>query len=217
MAEPNDPTAALAGFADPVQVHQALMQLNVAQFPPQAMMLVPKDKKITRRKFTPEEDEILRNLVAQYGKSDWCTIAGHFQNRSARQCRDRWKHYISPEVVTGNWTEEEEQLLLNQVQEIGQRWSTIAQLFPGRTDIGVKNHYISITSRKNKDGRDRTHQRAILLPLGNGLKLDDGVPMTDAVGTVQIPLELPPADDQTGHLLPVGMTTGDSDPTAPSQ
>jgi hypothetical protein len=30
------------------------------------------------------------------------------------------------------------------VAEIGPKWSMIAQSFPGRTDVGVKNRYISL-------------------------------------------------------------------------
>lgn len=108
-------------------------------------------KKITRHKFTPEEDEILKNLVSTYGPNDWQSISSHFVGRNARQCRERWKHYISPDVVTGPWTEEENQLLLKKHEEHGSQWAIIALSFPGRTDIGVKNHYISITTRKNKE------------------------------------------------------------------
>jgi hypothetical protein len=110
-----------------------------------------KEKRIHRKKFTHDEDEILRNLVTQFGQSDWGLIAQHFQNRTARQCRERWKHYISPDVVTGDWTEADDQMLRTKVAEYGSRWSVIAQYFQGRTDIGVKNRYISIAGRKEKD------------------------------------------------------------------
>ncbi|OHT10833.1 hypothetical protein TRFO_19820 [Tritrichomonas foetus] len=138
--------------------------INDAQMQFLAPIAQSKDnKKITRRKFTQEEDEILKNLVSTYGPTDWGTISNHFVNRTARQCRDRWKHYISPEVVTGNWTEEENQLLLQKHEEHGSQWSIIAKSFPGRTDIGVKNHYISLLSKRNKETTNKTHQRAVLI------------------------------------------------------
>jgi hypothetical protein len=138
---------------------EAQLQQLIAQFQQQPM-IDPRDKKISRRKFTPDEDDLLRNLVMQLGKSDWTTIAQHFPNRTQRQCRDRWKHYVSPEVVTGNWSEADEALLLSKVVELGPKWSIITQFFPGRTDIGVKNRYISLAGRKGKD-----YPR----PLGSGL------------------------------------------------
>jgi hypothetical protein len=134
---------------------EAQLQNLFAQFQQQSLLVEPRSKKITRHKFTPDEDGLLRQLVTQCGTSDWSQIAQPFPSRTARQCRDRWKNYLSPEVMTGNWTDADDQLLVEKVAELGSRWSVIAQLFPGRTDIGVKNHYISITGRKAKEERDR--------------------------------------------------------------
>jgi hypothetical protein len=142
-----DPTLAF-------QTPEAQLQQLIAQMQQQqqhSLVIEPRPKKIARHKFTPEEDELLQHLVGQFGKSDWAVIAQRLENRTPRQCRERWKHYLSPEVSTSNWSEEEEQLLLAKVRELGPRWAAIAQLFPSRTDIGVKNHYISITGRRTKD------------------------------------------------------------------
>jgi hypothetical protein len=121
-------------FATDAELQQLTIQFE------QHRMTEPRSKKISGRKFT----------IWQPGKSDWVTIAEHFPAPSRRQGRDRWEQDICPYVVTGNWMEEET-LVLWKVQEFGQKWSTIATFFPGRTDIGVKNRYINITNRKTKD------------------------------------------------------------------
>jgi len=110
-------------------------------------------KRTHRKKFTPQEDERLRRVVAQLGRSNWKTVALYFQGRDARQCRERWTHYLSPDLVTGDWTEADDELLCAKVAELGTKWSEIAQFFRGRTDIGVKNRYISLTGKK--EGRRR--------------------------------------------------------------
>jgi hypothetical protein len=131
----------------------AQLETLIAQTQQQGSVgLQRKPKQIARHKFTPEEDEALRRRVAQLGTTDWNAIAQQFPNRTARQCRDRWRNYISPDVVTGRWTQADEEMLLAKVQEIGPRWALIAQHFPGRTDIGIKNHYISITGKRGRNG-----------------------------------------------------------------
>lgn len=163
---------------DPEQFQKALATLV-----PSHIGMIPRDRRINRRKFTPEEDEALRNLVAHHGTGDWCVIARGLHERSQRQCRDRWKHYLAPEISQGNWTEAEERMLVSKVEEMGQRWSTIAQMFPGRTDIRVKNQYISIVNRRGKDSRERVTQRAVMMPMEPQRLGDDGS---------QVSLDLPP-------------------------
>jgi hypothetical protein len=54
-------------------------------------------------KFTPEEDEVLRNLVAKHDDS-WSTIGREMPSRNERQVRDRWITYLSPEISNMEWT-----------------------------------------------------------------------------------------------------------------
>jgi hypothetical protein len=102
------------------------------------------DGKISRHRFTLEEDQALKELVDKYGCSKWATIADYFTARSARQCRDRWKYYLSPEVTVGNWTLSDEMLLFAKVNEADPQWAVIAQDFPGRTAIEIRNHYSAV-------------------------------------------------------------------------
>jgi hypothetical protein len=60
---------------------------------------------------------------------------------------------LSPDVVVGGWTPADDELLLAKVAEVGPRWADIAHSFRGRTDIGVKNRYISISGKRGKEAR----------------------------------------------------------------
>jgi hypothetical protein len=159
-----DPTLA---FQTPeAQLQQLIAHMQQQQQHP--LIIEPRAKKIARHKFTPEEDDVLRNLVWQFGKSDWAAIARRLENRTPRQCRERWKHYLSPDVSTSNWSEAEDQLLTAKVRELGTRWAAIAQHFPNRTDIGVKNRYISMTGRRSKESTGGAVAGVGIMGLGIG-------------------------------------------------
>lgn len=99
-----------------------------------------------KQKFSPEEDEELRGYYNQYG-ADWKMIAALMKNRTARQCRDRWKNYLSPNVSTRPWTAEEDALLFEKFKEYGRQWSIIAKFFNQRTDIHIKNRWVTISNK----------------------------------------------------------------------
>lgn len=45
------------------------------------------------------------------------------------------------------WTEEEDEILINAQIQMGNKWSYISKLLPGRSENAVKNRYNSIASR----------------------------------------------------------------------
>lgn len=104
-----------------------------------------------RVKFTPSDDEFLMKLVETYGSQSWNVIADHFQDRSPRQCRDRWKHYLAPTTKTDEWTPEEDALLVQKVRELGKRWSQIAPYFHGRTATSIRNRCCKLSRQKHAD------------------------------------------------------------------
>ena len=66
--------------------------------------------------FTPEEDCLLIDLVAQFGNDNWNTIASYMENRNARQCKDRYTVYLSGNFRNDPWTPEEDELVLKLVK-----------------------------------------------------------------------------------------------------
>jgi hypothetical protein len=110
---------------------------------------------IIRRKFSPEEDRKLEMLVAEHGAQNWIKVASLMKNRDVRQCRERWTHFLAPEIAKGEWTKEEDSLLEAKVLEHGNKWKMFESFFPGRIDTSIKNRYHLMLRHKRKEMRVR--------------------------------------------------------------
>jgi hypothetical protein len=100
-----------------------------------------------REKFFPEEDAKLKELVRLHGQNSWSEIANEMPGRNARQCRERWKHYLSSEKNRLVWTAEEDQLLFQKMTEYGPRWTALSRFFPGRSDLQIKHRWMQKFAR----------------------------------------------------------------------
>ena len=91
-------------------------------------------------RWTPEEDERVRYLIAKFGKN-WTVIAKVLDNRTGKQVRDRYNNFLRSDILTTKFTTQEDALLLQLYEEFGNRWVQIAEQMPGRTECQVKNRY----------------------------------------------------------------------------
>jgi len=106
--------------------------------------------KTRRGPWTTEEDELLTNLVKRFGTKKWAIIAELVPGRVGKQCRERWLNHLNANVKKTAWTDEEDDILVRAQQELGNRWSAIARLLPGRPENSVKNRWNSLINKKKR-------------------------------------------------------------------
>ncbi|KAG8383933.1 hypothetical protein BUALT_Bualt04G0065500 [Buddleja alternifolia] len=99
--------------------------------------------------WTKEEDERLIRYINQNGDGCWRSLpkaAGLL--RCGKSCRLRWINYLRPGLKRGNFSEDEDQLIINLHALLGNKWSVIASRLPGRTDNEIKNYWNTHIKRK---------------------------------------------------------------------
>ncbi|KAL6973238.1 hypothetical protein U1Q18_027420 [Sarracenia purpurea var. burkii] len=99
--------------------------------------------------WSEEEDRVLMDYVRVHGKGRWNRVAKITGlKRCGKSCRLRWINYLSPSIKHGDFSEEEDDLIIRLHNLLGNRWSLIAGRVPGRTDNQVKNHWNTHLSKK---------------------------------------------------------------------
>ncbi|KAE8677357.1 MYB330 protein [Hibiscus syriacus] len=99
--------------------------------------------------WTKDEDQRLVDYIRLHGEGCWRSLpkaAGLL--RCGKSCRLRWINYLRPDLKRGNFTEEEDQLIIKLHSLLGNKWSLIAGRLPGRTDNEIKNYWNTHLKRK---------------------------------------------------------------------
>ncbi|KAL0913286.1 hypothetical protein M5K25_016734 [Dendrobium thyrsiflorum] len=99
--------------------------------------------------WTKEEDERLIAYIKANGEGCWRSLPKAASLlRCGKSCRLRWINYLRPDLKRGNFTEEEDELIIKLHSLLGNKWSLIAARLPGRTDNEIKNYWNTHIKRK---------------------------------------------------------------------
>jgi hypothetical protein len=112
--------------------------------------------------WTEQEDRKLTELILFKGSKKWTEIAkiinlevhNGLEVRLGKNCRQRWFNFLDPSLKSAEWTPEEEDLILQQHYKLGNKWSTITRMLPGRTENQVKNRWRSLQRKREKLGQN---------------------------------------------------------------
>ncbi|VFQ92196.1 unnamed protein product [Cuscuta campestris] len=127
--------------------------------------------------WTKDEDERLVAYIKAHGEGCWRSLpkaAGLL--RCGKSCRLRWINYLRPDLKRGNFTPEEDELIIKLHSILGNKWSLIAGRLPGRTDNEIKNYWNTHIRRKLLiRGIDPATHR----PISGGLQPTDLLPAAE--------------------------------------
>ena len=142
---------------------------EAATIPAKKTAVKKKKKRKSRNHWTHEEDircrkavlEQLNNDPRSNAKINWKAVERKMNTgRSAKQCRERWRLKLDPLLKKTKWTEEEDQVLLEQFDIHGCKWVNISKALEGRSEHSCKSRYHSL---KREEKRRKEIKESLLL------------------------------------------------------
>ncbi|KAK7380810.1 hypothetical protein VNO78_33329 [Psophocarpus tetragonolobus] len=107
---------------------------------------------IKKGPWTPEEDIILVSYIQEHGPRNWRSVPTNTGlSRCSKSCRLRWTNYLRPGIKRGNFTSNEEGMIIHLQALLGNKWAAIASYLPQRTDNDIKNYWNTHLKKKLKN------------------------------------------------------------------
>ena len=107
--------------------------------------------------WTEKEDQLLRKWVKDNGACNWTKCSEFIKGRSGKQCREHWNNALDPNLTKGQWTAEEDLLIMIFYKKYGGSWKRIIPIFEKRTENSIKNRFFSqlrkIASKSQQNGK----------------------------------------------------------------
>ncbi|KAJ3444089.1 myb protein [Anaeramoeba flamelloides] len=113
------------------------------------------DNKSRKGSWEEYEDMLLIEAVKKFETHSWTKIANLVPSRTAKQCRERWINQLNPDLVHGNWTKEEDEIILKMRGQLGNKWSLIQKKLSRRSANAIKNRYNSLATSAKKEKRKK--------------------------------------------------------------
>ncbi|XP_030942724.1 transcription factor MYB57-like [Quercus lobata] len=158
-------------------------------------------KGVIRGAWSAGEDKILKNYIKIHGEGKWTDLPQRAGlRRCGKSCRLRWLNYLRPDIKRGNFSEDEEDLIIKLHKLLGNRWSLIAQRLPGRTGNEIKNYWNTILSKRVQGDKIHEQSSRILKSTGRIRKLTSG--SNPGIKPVAHPVIRPKAVRCTKVILP---------------
>ncbi|PSR79895.1 hypothetical protein BD289DRAFT_415144 [Coniella lustricola] len=164
--------------------------------------------------WTPEEDRQLIEAVEKYG-TNWTKVAAAVGTRCGDQCSGHWRHVLNPNINYCDWTEEEDEQLLNAVRVYGTNWSTIAAFHtPQRTTLALKNQYWKLRQRMQNTSKVSTTKSSTQT---SSPKIEKATTAAGKTGDTSCSSEDEADGDENDPSQPIGFSSHEDDSEAEAQ
>jgi len=112
--------------------------------------------KTKKEEWTEQENRALYNIVSNAAdKRNWRTISHELNKltigkyiRKPKQCRERWLHYLNPDINRLEWTDAEDLSLFKLFMSTGRKWANMTEVLHGRTESSIKNRFNCLVKKE---------------------------------------------------------------------